>query len=232
MGRSVVFSAFYADFCFCSQISDYHHLNDIVNDIGSNIRLFADDTSLYIVVDDPITAANCLNTDLEKISRWAATWLVSFNPAKTESLLISRKLNRPQHPALSMQNHQINEVDSHKHLGIYLSNDCTWHEHVNYIKEKAWFRINVMRKLKFKLDRKSLEIIYTAFIRPLLEYGDVIWDNCTEYEKKIWIKYRVRLLELLREQQSSSHLVLYLMKFAGNHWNKDGKIIDLLYLIK
>ena len=40
-----------------------------------------------------------------------------------------------------------------------------------------------MRKLKFKLDRKSLEIIYTAFIRPLLEHGDVIWDNCAEYEK-------------------------------------------------
>ncbi|MCG7870185.1 MAG: hypothetical protein JAY74_27935 [Candidatus Thiodiazotropha taylori] len=159
------------------------YINDIVNDIGSNIRLFADDTSLYIVVDDPITTANCLNTDLDKISRWAATWLVSFNPTKTESLLISRKLNRPHHPALSMQNHQITEVDSHKHLGIYFSNDCTWHQHVNYIKEKAWFRINVMRKLKFKLDRKSLEIIYTSFIRPLLEYGDVIWDNCTEYEK-------------------------------------------------
>ena len=41
-----------------------------------------------------------------------------------------------------------------------------------------------MRKLKFKLDRKSLIIIYTAFIRPLLEYVDVIWDNCTEYENK------------------------------------------------
>ena len=41
-----------------------------------------------------------------------------------------------------------------------------------------------MRKLKFRLDRKSLEIIYTAFIRPLLEYGDVIWDNCLQYEKQ------------------------------------------------
>ena len=30
---------------------------------------------------------------------------------------------------------------------------------------------------------KSLETIYTVFIRPLLEYGDVIWNNCTEYEK-------------------------------------------------
>ena len=55
------------------------YINDIVTDIGSNIRLFADDTSLYIV-DDPSDAANCLNTDLDKISRWAATWLVSFSP--------------------------------------------------------------------------------------------------------------------------------------------------------
>ena len=44
------------------------YINDIVTDIGSNIRLFADDTSLYIVVDDPSNAANCLNTDLGKIS--------------------------------------------------------------------------------------------------------------------------------------------------------------------
>ena len=41
-----------------------------------------------------------------------------------------------------------------------------------------------MRQSKFKLDRKSLEIIYIAFIRPLLEYGDKTWDNCTKYEKK------------------------------------------------
>ena len=82
-----------------------------------------------------------------------------------------------------MQNHQIVEVDYHKHLGIYCSNDCTWHYHIDHIKEKAWYRINVMRKLKFRLDRKSLETIYIAFIRPLLEYGDVIWDNCTQYEE-------------------------------------------------
>ena len=41
-----------------------------------------------------------------------------------------------------------------------------------------------MRKLKFKLDRISLEIIYVAFIRRLLEYADVIWDNRTLYEKQ------------------------------------------------
>ena len=43
------------------------YINDIVQDIGSNIRLFADDTSLFIIVDDPMTAAGCINTDLDKI---------------------------------------------------------------------------------------------------------------------------------------------------------------------
>ena len=82
-----------------------------------------------------------------------------------------------------MQNHQINEVDTHKHLGLHFSNGGSLHEQIQYIKDKAWMRINVMRKLKFRLDRRSLEIIYIAFIRPLLEYGDVVWDNCTQYEK-------------------------------------------------
>ena len=81
-----------------------------------------------------------------------------------------------------MDQTQINEVMSHKHLGIILTNDCNWHEHIEHIKAKAWNRINVMRKLKFKLDRKSLQTMYFSFIRPVLEYADVIWNNCTQYE--------------------------------------------------
>ena len=139
------------------------YINNIVTDIHSNIRLFADDTSLFIIVENPLTAANLLNSDLDKISRWAATWLVTFNPSKSESLLISRKINWQNHPPLFMQNVQIEEVDFHKHLGIYFTNDCSWHQHIDYIKDKAWCRINIMRKVKFKLDRKSLETIYLVF---------------------------------------------------------------------
>ena len=41
-------------------------INDIVTDIGSNIRLFADDTSLFIIVENLDMAAELLNMDLEK----------------------------------------------------------------------------------------------------------------------------------------------------------------------
>ena len=159
------------------------YINDIVSDIQSNIRLFADDTSLYLIVEHANVSADILNTDISKITEWAKSWIVSFNPTKTESLLISRKVNKTRHPSLSMANEEITEVSSHRHLGILLSNDGNWHSHIEYIKSKAWPRIHIMRKLKFVLDRKSLEKVYFCFIRPILEYADITWDNCTQYQK-------------------------------------------------
>ncbi len=57
-------------------------INDIVQEIKSNIRLFADDTSLYIVVEDPVTSSVTLNADLTTIHNWSDKWLVTFNPSK------------------------------------------------------------------------------------------------------------------------------------------------------
>ena len=71
----------------------------------------------------------------------------------------------------------IQEVNTHKHLGLTCSN-----EHITNITSKAWIRINIMRKLKFKLDRRALEIIYFTFIRPIPECACVLFDNCTQYE--------------------------------------------------
>ncbi|MEW8548517.1 MAG: reverse transcriptase family protein [Candidatus Thiodiazotropha sp.] len=158
------------------------YINDIVVNINANVRLFADDTSLYLIVNDPNETATILNDDLETIHKWAETWLVKFNPSKSESLILSRKTNANLHPPLVMNNEHIKEVTHHKHLGLFLSNDGTWHEHIDYITSKAWQRVNIMRKLKFLLDRESLQIIYTSFIRPILEYSDIVWDNITQYE--------------------------------------------------
>ena len=41
-----------------------------------------------------------------------------------------------------------------------------------------------MTQFKFILDKKSLEIFYTSFIHPILEYSSNVWINCTRYEKE------------------------------------------------
>ena len=77
------------------------------------------------------------NSDLTKINLWAERWLVKLNPAKSESILISRKINKPYHPPLKMNGEPIKEETSHKHLCIFFSNDGTWHQHIDYITSKS-----------------------------------------------------------------------------------------------
>jgi hypothetical protein len=153
-------------------------INDIVNVVvNCKIRLFADDTCLFIEVDEPDSAALAINEDLEKLNQWANKWKVDFSPPKTEEVLISRKREARTHPQLFLDTEPIKRVLSHKHLGITVTPDLSWKHHVTEIIDKANRRLGIMRSLKYKLDRLSLERIYVGFIRPLLEYGDVVWDQ-------------------------------------------------------
>ena len=81
----------------------------------------------------------------------------------------------------------ITEVDFHKHLGIYFSNDGIRYNDINHIKEMAWTRIDVMPKLKLMLDGIAFEVIYTVFIRPVSEFGNAIWNNCKPSRKHAFI---------------------------------------------
>lgn len=191
------------------------YINDIVNNIHSNMKLFADDTSLYVTVDRPEQAAVTLNSDLATIQEWADKWMVTFNPTKTESLLISRRLNRDIHPPLLMNDTVIQEVEHHKHLGLSLTNNGTWHTHIENSKSKAWTRISTMRKLKYRLSRQTLETMYTSFIRPALEYADVIWDNCTRYEEQDLEKIQI---EAARIVTGATKLVSFEALYRETGW--------------
>ena len=67
------------------------YINDITDDLQSCPFLFADDTALLEVVDSPISSAELLNNDLNKISEWSDRWLVTMNPSKTKSMTFSNK---------------------------------------------------------------------------------------------------------------------------------------------
>ena len=160
------------------------YINNIVDNLESNINLFADDTSLSVEVDNPDSCWAKLQSDINKINDWAQNWTVKFNPLKSELLVITSKNIKPVHPDVFISNTKIRDVQSHKHLGIYLSQDGTWECHIKNSVDKAWSRINIMHTLKHCLDRKSLQTIYFSFICPITEYADVVWDNCPQYLKE------------------------------------------------
>ena len=60
------------------------YINDLTEDLSTNAKLFADDTSLFSVIHDIQTSANNLNKDLERICNWATQWKMNFNPDTTK----------------------------------------------------------------------------------------------------------------------------------------------------
>ena len=56
------------------------YINDLPDGLESNVRIYADDTSLFSVVHDPQLSSNIINSDLSLIKMWAHQWKVSFNP--------------------------------------------------------------------------------------------------------------------------------------------------------
>lgn len=155
-------------------------INDLTENVVSNIRLFADDSMIFLPVEDPTQAANLINEDLIRIHKWSEKWLVTFNAGKTKSMIFSRKNKPPNHPDLFFNNVKVTKVPTHKHLGITFKSDGKWDVHINNIITKANKKLVLLRKLKYLLDRKSLQNLYFAHIRPILEYGNTIWCNCTE----------------------------------------------------
>ena len=153
-------------------------INDLPDIVNSHIRLFADDTTLYVIVDATQDSATMLNTDLQAINIWAKKWQVKFNPSKTETLFITTKPNPPVPPPLYFDGQVVDEVKSHKHLGVLLSSDLSWNAHIDAACLKATRRLDIMRSFKYLLSRRALEQIYFVFIRPIIEYGDVLYDGC------------------------------------------------------
>ena len=71
------------------------YINDLSDDLSTNAKLFAGDTSLFSVVRDINTSAAHLNNDLRKISNGPFQWKMRFNPdpsKQVQEVNFSRKL--------------------------------------------------------------------------------------------------------------------------------------------
>ena len=184
------------------------YINDIVEKINTTIRLFADDTSLFTVIENQ-ESIQLLNEDLIEIAQWSDDWLIILNHTKTNSMTFTRKKETNWDDA-KFNNVVIKDNKTHTHLGITFSSDATWGDHVQRIYEKAATRLNIMRMLKYDLDRKSLKQFYTSFIRPTLEYGNIIWDNCTKQQADLLESVQLDAIRIITGlRKGTSHETLY-----------------------
>ena len=56
------------------------YINYLSNDLSSNCKFFADDTSIFSLVNNIHTSGTTLSQDLNGITIWAFQWKMIFNP--------------------------------------------------------------------------------------------------------------------------------------------------------
>ena len=154
------------------------YINDLEADLKSKVKFFADDTMLFSIVHDPNITAEELNHDLSVISTWAHQWKMSFNPELTKQaieVLFSQKKKIVYHPSLFFNGSVVLKKESHKHLGLLLDSGLTFTDHLNNKIKMADKKIGVLRFLSKYLPLKTLSQMYKMFVRPHLDYGDIIY---------------------------------------------------------
>ena len=105
------------------------YINNLHDNVQSQVRLFADDTAVYLTINHP-SDASLLQKDLDQLQRWEVKWDMEFNPSKCQVLHITRA-RAPIKTSYTMHNQTLDIVSAARYLGVDLSTNMNFNTHIN-----------------------------------------------------------------------------------------------------
>ena len=121
-----------------------------------------------------------LKNDLKSISTRVYNWKMLFDPDSSkpaQEVLLSRKKENQVHPTINLNKVQVERVSYQKHLGVLLDEKLNFKQHVDSAISKVNKVISVIKRFRHNLPKKSLVTICKAFLRPLIDYDDIVNDH-------------------------------------------------------
>ena len=147
------------------------HINDLPLVVDSQVRLFADDCLLYRQIND-ISDQIKLQKDLKSLENWAEDWGMSFNAKKCYIMSIKNKAPY----FYKLKDHILETVTSIPYLGVTISDDLKWNQHVGSISKKASSTLGFMRRNLRSCPKECRKAAYFSLVRSKLEYAATVWD--------------------------------------------------------
>ena len=147
--------------------------NDISGDVIINAWLLADVASLFSVVDNMNLSVTNLSSGLRKINTWANQWEMNVNPdpnKQAQEVVFPHEVKKTVCLPLNLKNNSVKQVLFQNHRGVYRD------DNLQNMFKKVNKTIGSSRKLQNNLLRAPLATIYKAFIRPNLDYGEILND--------------------------------------------------------
>ena len=150
-------------------------INDIIEDIYSELRLFADDCVCYREIKDTEDTMK-LQEDIDRLGCWTRSWGMRFQPVKCNMMPITRKRMKKINVSYSLEGTVLENVEKIKYLGVTITNDLKWNTRVSNICTKANRTLGFLRRNLATCPRDVKESAYKGLVRPVLGYGSSVWE--------------------------------------------------------
>ena len=138
--------------------------------------LFADDCVLYRNIHS-IQDCLILQEDLRSLEQRETHWQMQFNVAKYHSIRVTLHQHHKQILFdYSLHKQTVENVQSAKYLGITITDNMDWGQHVSDISSKATKTLGFLRRTLAFAPRSNKEVAYKTLVRPKLEYAAPIWS--------------------------------------------------------
>ena len=170
---------------------------------STGLATFADDTTLYQCIankEDLQAACDQLQSAADAIAEWGTTWRVASEPTKSQALTISHHRNPWTVPPLTFCGTIVpEERQGLKLLGITFDCELTFRRQIRSAAIRATQRLGFLRKAANVLDPGCRLAVYNGFVRPLLEYGMLVWMGASQTMLSLLDAAQRRALHLIGE---------------------------------
>lgn len=142
----------------------------------TKVLMYADDTVIYSVSQNPCFAVSKVQHHLDLLTNWLQKWHISINHEKSQAIIFTRCKKRPREN-MKINNHIIKFTNEVKYLGIHLDHKLLWHSHVQKTRAKVAGRTHLLFPLLKSpvLSLKRKMTLYKMLILPLLTYAAPAW---------------------------------------------------------
>lgn len=148
-------------------------INDLPEAVSgdSEMFLYADDTKIFRQIK---TDNDCskLQEDLDAMRKWTEKWLLNFHPSKCKYMRIGRS-DVTQFGYKMYED--LEECTVEKDIGVIIDNRLAFSDHLAEKINKANKIVGIIRRTFISLDMEVFKHLYTALVRPHLEYANQVW---------------------------------------------------------
>ena len=182
------------------------YINDVSNAIPElKVKLFADDTNIFIFNNNIETMFTDANLALSKLNTWFNVNKLVLNTEKTQYCIFKKpnsfkKGNDILYPDLKLDNNIINRVKSTKYVGIVIDEFLTFFEHIENLVGTIKRFCGIFYKFRKRLPFYCLKAIYIAMIHSHINYGIEIYANTTKSFLDPLIKMNNKILRILQDK--------------------------------